>query len=332
MKIVITGAAGFLGRRLAGMLLRRGALTGPEGESTSIQQILLLDQTAPEGIEDPRLEVRTGDIADPDTIRAALGDDTASVFHLAAVVSGQAEADFDLGMAVNFQATHRLLEACRALPNAPRFVFASSVAVFGGDLPGVVRDATAPNPQSSYGTQKAMGELLVNDYSRRGFVDGRAVRLPTITVRPGKPNQAASSFASGIIREPLAGVPTVGPVAAATELWLLSPRKAIEDLVLAHELPASAFGGDRRVNLPGVTVSVAEMVEALRKLAGDETADLIEWRHDAAVDRIVSSWPGAFDTERAARMGFQADEDFESIIRAYREDEGIGAENNRHRR
>ena len=198
--------------------------------------------------------------------------DTCSVFHLAAVVSGQAEADFDLGMRVNLDATRLLLDTCRAVGHRPRVVFTSSVAVYGGTLPEVVRDDTAVNPQSSYGAQKAIGELLVSDYSRKGFVDGRVLRLPTISVRPGRPNKAASSFASGIIREPLNGEASVCPVAPDTRVWLLSPRRAIECLVHGHELPAAALGARRAVNLPGISVSAREMVAALERVAGTDVA------------------------------------------------------------
>ena len=206
MKVVITGGAGFLGMRLARTLLERGQLTGTSGRPEPIDEIILLDVVAASGIEDKRISAMVGDIADPAVIARALGADASSVFHLAAVVSGQAEADFELGMRINLDATRMLLDACRAVPQPPRFVFASSVAVFGGALPEVVPANVELNPQTSYGTQKTIGELLVNDYGRRGFVDARAVRLPTICVRPGKPNRAASSFASGIIREPLRGI------------------------------------------------------------------------------------------------------------------------------
>jgi nucleoside-diphosphate-sugar epimerase len=202
-------------------------------------------------------------------------------------------------------------------------MFASSVAVFGGALPAVVQDHTALNPQSSYGTQKAIGELLVSDYSRRGFIDGRALRLPTIVIRPGRPNQAASSFASSIVREPLSGRVAVCPVAAATRLWVMSPRQAIESLVLGHDLPAAALGEERSINLPGLTVSVAEMVAGIAQVAGSAVTDLIRWDYDPIVDRIVSGWPAAFDTARAQQLGFSADADFESVIRAYVADEAI---------
>lgn len=321
--IVITGGAGFLGLRLAKKLLALGSLTGPDGQPCAIGRFLLLDQVAAVGTTDDRIEMRAGDISNAHWLAAAIGPDTGSIFHLAAVVSGQAEADFDLGMRVNLDATRALLDLCRRLPRAPRLVLASSVAVFGGELPEIVRDDTALNPQSSYGTEKAIGELLVNDYSRRGFVDGRSLRLPTIVVRPGPPNRAASSFASGIIREPLSGLPAACPVAAGTRLWLLSPRKAIESLILGHELPTVALGRNRSLSLPGLSVTVAEMVAALERVAGKRATGLIRWEFDPAVDRIVSSWPGAFDTARAQRLGFSADPDFESIIRAYIEDEAI---------
>ena len=236
-------------------------------------------------------------------------------------MSGQAEADFDLGMRINIDAARRVLETCRAAGHQPRVVFTSSVAVYGGDLPATVPEALAPNPQSSYGAQKAIGELLVNDYSRKGYIDGRVLRLPTVSVRPGRPNRAASSFASGIIREPLAGEHATCPVAPATRIWLLSPRQAIDGLILGHELPAAALGSSRVVNLPGVCVTAREMVAALERVAGVEAAQRVRWERDAAIDRIVSSWPGAWDTRRAEALGFRGDADFDSIIRAYIEDE-----------
>jgi nucleoside-diphosphate-sugar epimerase len=193
--------------------------------------------------------------------------------------------------------------------------------------PPVVEDRTVLNPASSYGAQKAIGELLVRDYSRRGFIDGRALRLPTIVVRPGVPNRAASAFASGIIREPLAGVTAVCPVAGSARLWVLSPRKAIENLILGHDLPAARLGDSRSINLPGLTVSVAEMVAGLERVAGKAVTDRIRWEYDPLVDRIVSSWPAAFDTARAEQLGFSADPDFESIVRAYIEDEDIALPN-----
>ena len=320
MKVLITGGAGFLGRRLAGKLVERGTLKGGDGRDHAIDEIVLLDVAPAEGFTDRRVRTIVGDISDASLLRRAVDRDTASVFHLAAIVSGQAEADFDLGMRVNIDASRSLLEACRESGHKPRVVFTSSVAVYGGELPATVPDSTALNPQSSYGMQKAVGELLVNDYSRKGFVDGRVMRLPTISVRPGRPNKAASSFASGIIREPLNGEESTCPIAPETRVWLLSPRRAIEGLILGHDLPAQALGSSRAVNLPGVCVTAREMVAALERVAGAETAKRVRWERDAAIDRIVSSWPGAWDTRRAEALGFRGDPDFDSIIRAYIED------------
>jgi nucleoside-diphosphate-sugar epimerase len=246
---------------------------------------------------------------------------TSSIFHLAAVVSGMAEEDFDLGMRVNLDATRRLLDACRDSGSRPRLVFASSVAVYGGDLPDTVLETTAVAPQSSYGTQKAIAELLIGDYTRRGFVDGRVLRLPTISVRPGKPNAAASSFASGIVREPLNGVEVVCPVDPATRLWLLSPASAIACLVAGHDLPAAALGQHRIVNVPGLSITAGAMVEALERVAGTEVARLVRWERDPRVERIVATWPGAWDTARAEALGFRGDQSFDAVIRQYMDDE-----------
>jgi D-erythronate 2-dehydrogenase len=321
MKVLVTGGAGFLGRRLARALLARGALAGPDGRPEEIERLTLLDLAPAEGLDDPRLEAVGGDVADGALLRRIVDAGTGSVFHLAAVVSAQAEADFDLGMRVNLDATRGLLEACRRLPRPPRLVATSSVAVYGGELPALVTDDTALRPQSSYGVAKAVGELLVQDYTRRGWVDGRVLRLPTVSVRPGKPNRAASSFASGIVREPLSGVEAVCPVPPETRLWLLSPRKAVEGLVLGHELPSSALGTVRSVNLPGLSVTVAEMVAALGRVAGPEAVARIRWQRDPLVERIVSSWPGAWDARRALALGFTGDASFDEVVRAYVEDD-----------
>jgi nucleoside-diphosphate-sugar epimerase len=321
MKVIITGGAGFLGRRLAAKLLERGTLTGPDGKTQRIDEIALVDIAPATGFDDARIRPVRGDIADPSLVARVIDDATCSVFHLAAVVSGQAEADFGLGMRVNLDATRHLLDACRAVGHRPRLVFTSSVAVYGGPLPEVVLDSTALNPQSSYGAHKAIGELLVSDYSRKGFVDGRVLRLPTISVRPGRPNKAASSFASGIIREPLSGEESVCPVAPATRLWLLSPRRAIENLIRGHELSADALGASRAVNMPGIAVSAREMVAALERVAGKDVVNRIRWARDPAIERIVGSWPGAWDTTRARALGFTGDADFDSIVRAYIDDD-----------
>lgn len=321
MKVLITGGAGFLGKRLARRLLELGSLTGADGGKRQIEQLVLLDVVEAEGFNDPRVRVVTGDIADTALLDSVIDADTVSVFHLAAIVSGQAEADFDLGMRINLDASRQLLDVCRSRGHTPRVVFTSSVAVYGGALPDTVLDTTALNPRSSYGVQKAIGELLVGDYSRRGFIDGRVLRLPTISVRPGRPNKAASSFASGIIREPLQNQEAICPVSKETRLWLLSPRQAIESLIVGHELEAKVLETGRTINLPGISVTVAEMVAALEKLSSRETVQLIRWQPDPVVERIVGSWPGRWDVTRATAMGFSCDKDFEAIVRAYIEDD-----------
>jgi nucleoside-diphosphate-sugar epimerase len=317
MRILITGGAGFLGLRLARALLARGALTDARGSAREIREVVLLDVAAAPDLGDRRVRVIAGDLADPSVVEAALTRDTASVFHLAAVVSGQAEAEFDTGMRVNLDATRLLLERCRRLDAPPRFVFTSSLAVFGGPLPDPVTDDAPLAPQTSYGTQKAIGEHLVYDMTRRGMLDGRSLRLPTVTVRPGKPNKAASSFASGIIREPLAGIDAPCPVAPATRMWVTSPRAVVANLVCGHEAPASAFAHTRSVNVPGIVVGVGDMVAALRKVAGEAVADRVKWRFDPLVDRIVSTWPANFAPKLGPALGMRADADFESVVRAY---------------
>jgi nucleoside-diphosphate-sugar epimerase len=323
MKVLITGGAGFLGQRLARELLARGALKDAHGTPQAMTELVLLDVAAASDFGDSRVRTEVGDIAERSVLKRVIDDKTSAIFHLAAIVSGQAEADFDLGMRINLDASRLLLETCRQRGHRPRVVFTSSVAVYGGELPDVVQNDTALNPQSSYGAQKAIAELLLNDYSRRGFVDGRVLRLPTISVRPGRPNAAASSFASGIIREPLNGEAAVCPVAGTTRLWLLSPRKAIENLIAGLELDAAALGNQRVLNLPGISVSVDEMVAALREVAGDEVAERIVWKPDARVKKIVGSWPGRWDTSRAEQLGLSGERGFTDVIRSYISDEHI---------
>ncbi|SFU56940.1 D-erythronate dehydrogenase [Pseudoduganella namucuonensis] len=321
MKVLITGGAGFLGQRLARQLLARGRLNDGAGRPRAITELVLVDVVPAPGPDDTRVRVVTGDIADGALMRGILDRDTSAVFHLAAIVSSQAEADFELGMRINLDASRLLLEICRELGHRPRVVFTSSVAVYGGELPDLVLDSTARNPQSSYGAQKAIAELLLNDYTRRGMVDGRVLRLPTISVRPGLPNKAASSFASGIIREPLNGVAAVCPVSPDLRLWLLSPRRATEALIAGHELAAETLGANRAVNLPGLSVSVGDMVAALERAAGRAAVARIRYEPDPAVERIVRGWPAAWDASRALELGFEADADFDAIVRAYMEDD-----------
>ncbi|MGF6810508.1 nucleoside-diphosphate-sugar epimerase [Paraburkholderia sp. Clong3] len=323
MKVLITGGAGFLGQRLARELLARGALKAAHGTPEAITGLVLLDVVRAHDFGDARVRTEVGDIGERSVLERVIDDQTSAIFHLAAIVSGQAEADFDLGMRINLDASRLLLEICRQRGHQPRVVFTSSVAVYGGDLPAVVQDDTALNPQSSYGAQKAIAELLLNDYSRRGFVDGRVLRLPTISVRPGRPNAAASSFASGIVREPLNGEEAVCPVAGSTRLWLLSPRKAIESLIAGLELDGAALGKQRVLNLPGLSVSVDEMIAALREVAGEAVANRIVRQPDERIEKIVGSWPGAWDTSRAERLGLATEHSFADVIRGYIADEGI---------
>jgi D-erythronate 2-dehydrogenase len=323
MKIVITGGAGFIGRRLAARLLERGSLAVADGKPAAIDELVLFDVAAPVPPmpADRRLKIATGDIADPATVRRLIDRGTGSVFHFAAVVSGQAEADMDLGLKVNLDGTRAVLEACRALGSTPRLVFTSSVAVYGGDLPPVITDDTPLTPQTSYGAQKAIGELLVTDYSRKGFLDGRALRLPTISVRPGRPNRAASSFCSSLFREPLSGVDYGCPVSRESMMALLSPRRVVAALELAHDLPGSAFGYSRALLLPGISVSVADMVEAVRRGGGEAAARRIRFEPDPLIQKIVDGWPRALQADRALKLGFSADRDIDEIVRGFIEDD-----------
>lgn len=319
MKILITGGGGFLGSRLTQALLARGKLGGQ-----AIGGITLLDGAFPPALpQDARLKAVQGDVSDPKVIASVCTPDTAAVFHLAAVVSGAAEADFDLGMRVNLEGTRLLLEQMRKCARPPRLVFTSSVAAFGGNLPPVLDDATIANPQTSYGAQKVIGEYLVSDLSRKGYIDGRSLRLPTIVVRAGKPNAAASSFASGIIREPLNGAASECPVAPETGVWLLSPRRVVDAFLHAWELAPEAWGTQRWLNLPGITTSVAQMVEALKKIAGDVVAKRVVYKADARIQSIVKTWPVNFRTPRALALGFKPDADVEAVIRDYIADEKI---------
>lgn len=319
MKILITGGGGFLGLRLARALLARGQLGGKP-----IAAITLLDGALPKDLpQDKRLQAMQGDVSDAKVLAQVCPPDTDAVFHLAAVVSGAAEADFDLGMRVNLKGTELLLAQMRKCAQPPRLVYTSSVAAFGGALPAVLDDSTLANPQTSYGAQKVIGEYLVTDYSRKGFIDGRSLRLPTIVVRAGKPNAAASSFASGILREPLNGVASECPVAPETGVWMLSPGRVVEAFLHAWELPAEAWGTQRWLNLPGITASVAQMLEALKNVAGAKVAGRVSYKPDARIQAIVKTWPVNFRTPRALAMGFKADKDVESIIRDYVADENI---------
>lgn len=318
MHIAITGAAGFLGQRLVQRLLERGEL-----RKEPIHRLTLLDQVEATVPEISGVEVVTYacDITSANAFDAMLDGRPDVIYHLAAVVSSAAEADLDLGLAVNLDATRELLEGCRQRElTATRLVMASSVAAYGGELPEVLDDMTALQPQNSYGTQKAICELLINDYSRRGLVDGLVLRLPTIVVRPGRPNAAASSFASSILREPLNGEEAICPVPTNLELFVMSPGKVVEALLHGAEVDGEAIGAFRAFMLPGITVSVAEMIETLREVAGPAAVERIRHEPDARIQAIVGSWPTRFHTRRADALGFERDTDFRGIVEAFREE------------
>jgi D-erythronate 2-dehydrogenase len=325
--VLITGGAGFLGSRLARDLLASGALEVTGGKARPLDRLTLVDRVPvpPDLAADERVTAIEGDLADLGGSRAPddsmLGSVLAGadvIFHLAAAVSAECEADFDLGIRANLRATEALLAACRSLGTRPVVVFASSLAAFGESrdhpLPAVVDDQTLPNPQTSYGVQKVIGEQLVADYTRKGFLRGRAVRLMTVCVRPGRPNAAASGFLSSIIREPLAGQRAVCPVGPQTAVALASPSRTIQGLRRAAASDDDTWGGRSAVNLPALTVTVADMVEALEQVAGSKAAELIDWVPDPAVGRIVSGWPARLRTDRAARLGLTPDPDFRSVV------------------
>lgn len=309
MNVLVTGAAGFLGRHVI-----KSLLSGTSG--ADVARIVAADVAACP-IADPRVDCRMGTIVDPAFIASIVEPDVDVVFHLAAVLSGQSEAEFDVGIEVNIDATRTLLEACRAFGRKPRVVFSSTVAVFGGALPEVVPEDSVLQPQSSYGTAKAITELLVSEYSRRGFVDGVACRLATVTVRPGKPNSALSSFVSGIIREPLAGIDAVCPVPLDTRLWISSPDVVTANLIHAARMPTAALDGRVAVNLPGLSVTPAEMLASLERIGGAAARARVRSEIDPYVARIVATWPGALDDRRARRLGFTADRDCDEVVRQY---------------
>jgi len=322
MKVLITGGGGFLGYRLACALLAQGTLPAPDGNATPITQITLLDSAFPAQI-DARFRAVQADLSVPGAIEKALDPDTTAVFHLAAVVSAGAEGDFDLGMRVNLDGMRALLDACRRLAHPPRLIYSSSIGVFSRPEAERVTDETTPNPQISYGVQKAIGELLVADYTRRGYIDGRSVRLSAVIVRPARTHLAVSTFTSAIFREPLAGRAYDCPVPDTTVFWALSSRKAIDALLHAFSLPASAWMASRVVNLPGIAVSVHDAVAAMSRIAGGETAARVRYVPDARIRAIVTTWPLRFETPRALAMGFGVDADIDSVIRDHIREEGI---------
>ncbi len=315
MRVLIIGGGGFVGQKLALRLIERTTLRGED-----ITHLALADIDAPPAIEaDFAVTTHALDIADREAVDAILSEDWDVIYHLAAVVSAQAEKDFVAGMRTNFFGTFNILEACRDRVHTPVLVYASSVASFSTDVPQPIQDWTATTPQTSYGTQKAIGELLLNDYSRRGFIDGRGVRLPTVVVRPGKPNAAASSFCSSIIREPLQGEPAMCPVSMEQEIWLASPRVTVENLVKVAEIDDEVLGGMRNFALPGMTITVGAMLDALKAVGGENVLGLVDHEIDPAIERIVQGWPSQLVTETADRLGLDRDRDFERIVRDFME-------------
>jgi D-erythronate 2-dehydrogenase len=320
MHILITGAAGMIGRKLVARLVKDGALNGKP-----IERLTLIDVGAPTKPENfsGKVETAAADIADPASVQNALAGRPEVIFHLAGVVSGEAEVDFEKGMRVNLDGSRLLLETIRKTGDGyrPRLVFTSSIAVFGAPFPDAIADDFHLTPLTSYGTQKAATELLLADYTRRGFVDGVGIRLPSIVVRPGKPNKAASGFFSGIIREPLAGEEAVLPVADSVLHWHASPRAAVGFLIHAAGLDGQKLGPRVSLTMPGVCCTVAEQIAALRRIAGDKVASRIRREPDALVARIVAGWPSRFDPVRALALGFKAEASFDEIIRVHIEDE-----------
>jgi len=323
MKLMITGGGGFVGSRLAQALLARGTLAGER-----IGRLVLTDIAPPPAslLADPRVEARTGPLLEQ---TAALRDEEFDgVFHLASAVSGECELDFDLGMRSNLDSTRALLDAIRARVNAggkvPRVVFSSSVAVFGPDpahpMPKIVGDDTLPVPQTSYGIQKLICEHLIADYTRKGYIDGRAARLMTVTVRPGRPNGAASSFFSGIIREPLAGVESICPVSPDVSHPMSSPARTVEGLIAVYEASREAFCGRTALNLPALNVTVREMLDALEEVAGPAVRARVRFERDERIAGIVANWPSGASAARAARLGLHPHENFADIVRQYIDD------------
>jgi D-erythronate 2-dehydrogenase len=326
MRVLVIGAAGMLGRKLVERLAHDGQL-GAE----RISEMWLVDVVPVGSVEAGKVGVETlvADIAEPGVAADLVSRLPDVIFDLAAVVSGEAEADFEKGYRVNLDATRRLFDAARASARGyrPRVVFSSSIAVYGPPFPDVIGDEQATTPATSYGTQKAIAELLLSDYTRRGFLDGIGIRLPTICVRPGAPNRAASGFFSSIIREPLNGQPALLPVSPEVRHWFASPRSAVQFLLHAATLESRVIGQQRCLTMPGVSASVGMEIDALRRAAGDGVVSLIRSEPDEAIARIVAGWPRSFDARRASALGFQAEANFDEIVRVYIDDELAGVVN-----
>lgn len=317
MRVLITGGAGFVGQTLAAHLLELESLNiGGQQTGEPVTELICFDRI--EGrLQDDRLRYVIGDIGDPQSLAQLVDNKTPLIFHLAAVVSGSAEADFDLGMSANLRGIQGLLECARACGHCPQIVFSSSIAVFGGDLPPVVTDETTPMPQGSYGVQKLIGEQLIQDYSRKGFIRGCSLRLPAVLVRPGLANGAASGFSSAIIREPLAGQSMVLPVPASTEMWASGPGAVASNLVFAAGLEQRAWGFNRSLNLPGSIVTMQTALQMLETLGGPELRAKVSLDEDPAIMALVRTWAARFETPRALALGFEADAGFDEMVRTY---------------
>jgi UDP-glucose 4-epimerase len=322
MKILVTGAAGMIGRKLVERLVQDKSLGGKPIEALTLVDVV--DPPIPDGAPKDTKPI-VADFSEKGAAHTLIQDRPDVIFHLAAIVSGDAEANFEKGYRINFNGSWALLEAIRQegekSPYKPRFVFASTLAVFGPPFPDSIPDDFAPTPSTSYGTQKAMTELLLADYSRKGYLDGVGVRLPTICIRPGKPNKAASSFFSGILREPLNGQEAPLPVGDDVRHWFASPRAAVGFFITAATIDTAPLGVQRSMTMPGVSATVGEEIEALRKAAGDKAVALIKRVEDPFVARIVQGWAGRYDAKLAGKMGFSAEKNFDEIIKVYQEDE-----------
>jgi D-erythronate 2-dehydrogenase len=320
MHILILGAAGMVGRKFLERLSRDGGLGGREVARVTAHDVVAPASPAGAGFA---FEARTGDFAVPGAAEALIAERPDLILHLAAIVSGEAEADFDKGYRINLDGTRMLFEAIRKTGDGyrPRVVFTSSIAVFGAPFPDAIGDDFHPTPLTSYGAQKAIGELLLADYSRRGFLDGVGIRLPTICVRPGAPNKAASGFFSNIIREPMSGKEAVLPVGEDVMHWHASPRSAVGFLVHAATMDTGKLGWRRNLSMPGLAATVGEQIEALRKVAGEKAVKLIRREPDETIIRIVAGWPRNFAVRRAAELGFKAERSFEEIVRVHLDDE-----------